>query len=167
MSRLRAFLLGGVDGVITSFAVAAGASLTDSPASTAAVVGFSSLAADGISMGVAEYLSSASEAELAIRDGRPPPGGGFTSSPLTLGITCFSAFVLSGCAPLLLFVTARERMPAAAGVSLLILLLLGATRGVTTGGRPLREAVLTTSLGVAAGAAAYGSAAAAAHIVDA
>lgn len=143
--------MGGVDGVITSFAVAAGASLTASPRETAAIVGFSSLVADGLSMGVSEYLSSASEAAMTSRAGHP----------ILLGLTCFLAFVCCGTVPLLLFVVARARLVAAAGGSLVLLLLLGAGRARVGGGRLLTDAGLTAALGALAGAAAYGVAVAA------
>ena len=143
--------MGGVDGVITSFAVAAGASLTASPRETAAIVGFSSLVADGLSMGVSEYLSSASEAAMTSRVGQP----------ILLGLTCFLAFVSCGTVPLFLFVVARARLVAAAGGSLVLLLLLGAGRARVGGGRLLADAGLTAALGALAGAAAYGVAVAA------
>ena len=51
MSLLRASLLGGVDGVITSFAIVAGTHAGEMTMDTLWVIGISSLVADGPSMG--------------------------------------------------------------------------------------------------------------------
>jgi len=58
MSWTRPAILGGVDGVITSFAVIASCHAAEFDTYTAFVIGLSSLLADGTSMGISEYLST-------------------------------------------------------------------------------------------------------------
>jgi VIT1/CCC1 family predicted Fe2+/Mn2+ transporter len=141
---LRASILGGVDGAITSFAIVAGASFTEDARSTVAVVGFSSLVADGFSMGVAEYLSSAAEQRL-----RP------TVNPALLGIACFSTFVVCGAFPLLIFL-ATERILSCAAFFLVELMLLGTGQSHSTDEWILTGLTRTATLGGAAGLVAYG-----------
>lgn len=146
MSYLKASVMGGVDGVITSFAVLAGASLMDDAMSTAAVVGFSSVIADGLSMGISEYLSSSSEAVLTNRVGRP----------VALGTVCFASFVVCGSFPVLMFLVARRRLLSCAAFAFVELVLLGAGQTVVTKEPLLLGVFRTSGLGACAGLVAYG-----------
>lgn len=145
MSLLKSIVMGGIDGTITSFAVAAGASFTDTPRDTAAVVGFSSVVADGISMGVSEYVSSTSEQAVTTRVG----------SPFVLAIACFSAFAGLGCVPLLVFI-ATENLLSTSMFALVALMLLGAGQTVFTRENVLCGLLRTALLGAFAGGAAVG-----------
>lgn len=58
---IRPFLLGGVDGIVTSFAIVAGVAAGNLSTSTVFIVGISSLVADGMSMGISEFLSVRSQ----------------------------------------------------------------------------------------------------------
>lgn len=60
-SHLRDFVLGAIDGVVTTFAVVAGVAGADYPASVAVVLGMANLAADGFSMAVGNYVGTKSE----------------------------------------------------------------------------------------------------------
>ena len=64
-------------------AVAAGGSLMQEATSIVTIVGFSSVIADGLSMGISEYLSSFSEKAVTERRG----------NPVCLGVVCFLSFV--------------------------------------------------------------------------
>lgn len=55
---VRPALLGAVDGIITSFAIVISSYVGDFSTAAVMIAGFSSLLADGLSMGVSEYLSS-------------------------------------------------------------------------------------------------------------
>lgn len=55
---------GGIDGVVTTFAVVAGAAGAGLSAKIILILGFANLIADGFSMGVGAYLSSKSEKAL-------------------------------------------------------------------------------------------------------
>ena len=92
-SYIRSIILGGIDGVITSFAVVAGASVTQRASNTVLIVGSSSILADGVSMGVSEFLSTTSaqnvdngKTELEQKKVRP----------WIMGVVCFCSFVLCG-----------------------------------------------------------------------
>jgi vacuolar iron transporter family protein len=59
-SPLGDFMLGGVDGVITTFAVVAGSAGGGLAATTVIILGLANLVADGFSMGVSNYLGTRS-----------------------------------------------------------------------------------------------------------
>ncbi len=60
-SHLRDFVLGAIDGVVTTFAVVAGVAGAEYPASVAIVLGMANLAADGFSMAVGNYVGTKGE----------------------------------------------------------------------------------------------------------
>ncbi len=55
---LKGMVFGGLDGILTSFAIVAGAAGGNLQWEVVLVLGFSNILADAISMGVGEYLSS-------------------------------------------------------------------------------------------------------------
>ncbi len=57
------FVFGGIDGVVTTFAVVAGVAGADLSASVILVLGLANLLADGFAMGIGNYLSIKSEKE--------------------------------------------------------------------------------------------------------
>lgn len=59
------FIYGANDGVITTFAVVAGATGASLPSSVVIILGFANLLADGISMGASNYLGEKSEIDYA------------------------------------------------------------------------------------------------------
>ena len=60
---IKSFVYGGLDGVITTFAVVAGVAGASLSPSVVLILGFANLAADGISMAVGDYLSTKAEKE--------------------------------------------------------------------------------------------------------
>ena len=66
--RMKTCLFGGLDGIITTFAVVAGAGGGGLSVSVVLIMGFSSLVADALSMGVGDALSSKAEGEVAERE---------------------------------------------------------------------------------------------------
>lgn len=160
MSVLRASLLGAVDGVITSFAIVAGAHAGDLGEGSMLVVAVSSLLADGLSMGVSEYLSSSSEKERAesVRGGGSVREGSIQQArPEVLGVACFASFVSAGAVPILAFVSfANGSLLSCAMFSLVELMLLGAARTRFTGEALLVGLGQTSLLGGLAGGVAYG-----------
>ena len=140
MSVLRASILGGIDGVITSFAVMAGASVGGLSNRDALLIGVSSVLADGFSMGASEYVSSYATSSKNAR---------------LLGLSCFSVFVLLGAVPILVFTLSRSLLSCAM-FALVELFVLGAVRTRFTD-EPLLLGVFQTALvGAAAGGIAYG-----------
>ncbi len=60
---LGEFVYGGIDGIVTTFAVVAASAAAGLEAGVILVLGFANLIADGISMGVSAYLSERSEVD--------------------------------------------------------------------------------------------------------
>ena len=92
---LRPFLLGAVDGLITSFVIVAGGYAGNVNKRSILIIGFSSLVADGFSMGVSEYLSTRNEQSLRMS--------------VYTGFACFLSFIVFGCLPLFGFLTGNSR----------------------------------------------------------
>lgn len=69
LSPLGDFMLGGVDGVITTFAVVAGSAGGQLPSSTVIILGLANLIADGFSMSVSNYLGTRTRQD-EVRQGR-------------------------------------------------------------------------------------------------
>lgn len=153
---LRAALLGAVDGVITSFAIVAGANALAETTVTVAVIGTSSLVADGLSMGVSEYISSASERALV-----SPPST--LPSAATLGAVCFLSFVVCGALPLVVFLVTNGSLLVCSSSTILELMGLAFARARVTKEASWIALTQTTLLGVLAGGAALGVGVLAAH----
>jgi len=62
---IKAAVFGGLDGIITTFAVVASVTGANLSAGVVIIMGFANLLADGLSMGVGEYLSGVSELQFA------------------------------------------------------------------------------------------------------
>lgn len=152
MSLLRAALLGGVDGTISSFAVVAGVDAGGWAVRGVLVVGVATTLADALSMGVSEYLSS----EAARDDAALAAPAQRRATPLGLGAACFAAFALSGAVPIVAYVASRGSVLSSAMFSLVWLMLLGVGRARVSGEWLLRGLLQTASLGAVAGAVAYG-----------
>ncbi|CAN0086207.1 unnamed protein product [Ectocarpus sp. 6 AP-2014] len=67
---LKAMVFGGLDGILTSFAIVAGAAGGHLPVAVVLVLGFSNIFADALSMGVGEYLSSKAHNEYVMAEKR-------------------------------------------------------------------------------------------------
>jgi len=60
---IKSMVYGGLDGIVTTFAVVAGVNGASLPAGVVLILGFANLVADGLSMAIGDYLSSKSERE--------------------------------------------------------------------------------------------------------
>ena len=94
MSYLSEVIYGGVDGIITTFAIISGSIGANMGNRVPLVIGTSSLVADGFSMGVSSYL-----AEQARIDKK---------NPVMVGLTTFISFVMIGILPLIPFIMNKE-----------------------------------------------------------
>lgn len=170
MSLLRASILGGVDGVITSFAVVAGGFAGGASVRDIGIVGSSSVIADGISMGISEFLSSTTERaseegataapaarRTTLERRRPTPmrAAPPRHSPSVLGVVCFVSFVVCGTVPLATFLASSQSILACAFFTASELMALGAARTLASGEFVLRGLLQTFALGAVAGSAAY------------
>lgn len=97
---LSEFVYGGIDGVVTTFAVVAGATGARFDLKVILVLGFANLVADGFSMGIGSYLSKKSELELMQKRGESIKD---EPSPVINGFTTYLAFILFGLVPLLAY----------------------------------------------------------------
>lgn len=98
--HIRGIVFGGMDGILTTFALLAAAEGTSQTSSSLTlVIGFSTVLADALSMAAGEYLSSKAENELAGSQPDPSEPG-----PLEKGGAMFLAFTLFGSMPLIGYV---------------------------------------------------------------
>lgn len=67
---LKALIFGGLDGILTSFAIVAGSTGGGLPVQTVLILGFSNIFADALSMGVGEFLSSKAHNEWVLSERR-------------------------------------------------------------------------------------------------
>jgi VIT1/CCC1 family predicted Fe2+/Mn2+ transporter len=150
---LPQFVYGGIDGIITTFAIVAGVVGAQLSATVILILGFANLLADGFSMAVSSYLSSESEYELDGEDGKQTK-----QVALYNAFATFIAFVLMGLFPLGPFVLSsflvlsQTLTIALSGfATLLAFVLVGAGKAYVTD-KPLIRAILETVLigGVAA-----------------
>src|SRR5688572_28390884 len=65
---LGEFVYGGIDGIVTTFAVVAGAAGAGFDTAVVIILGFANLVADGFSMAVSAYLAARSERDLYQRN---------------------------------------------------------------------------------------------------
>ena len=65
---IKSLIYGGLDGIITTFAVVAGVEGANLEASIVLILGFSNLIADGLSMAVGDYLSTKAENDYALSE---------------------------------------------------------------------------------------------------
>ena len=151
-SALKPFILGSVDGLITSFVIIAGGIAGDVSKNAVMIIGFSSLFADAFSMGTSEYLSSRTQSSFG--------------ESILFGVTCFSSFAVFGAIPLLGYSFAEQDFEFI--ISLLLFLFslscISLLRTYFVSAKALTSSGICSSileilvLGSFAGAIAYGTA---------
>ena len=102
---IRDLIYGANDGIITTFAVVAGVTGGALSARAVLIVGVANLLADGLSMGVGNYLSIRSHESALAAACRPEE----ESQPARHGIATFLAFVVAGAMPLAPYVVTAAR----------------------------------------------------------
>ena len=162
---IRDLIYGANDGVITTFAVVAG--VTGGALSTRAVliVGAANLLADGLSMGVGNYLSIRSHESALAAENRPEE----ESQPVRHGVATFLAFVAAGCMPLVPYAAGASedlRFAISGAVTFATLFAVGASRAAITTVRWWSGGMEMLILGLTVAAAAYGSGAGAAWLLN-
>lgn len=114
------------DGIITTFAVVAGAYGASLSSSVVLILGFANLFADGLSMAAGNYLGVKSEIAYQKAEG---DGRGLAHSPVKHGLVTLVSFVLAGLVPLLPYLSNLEnRFLASALLVAGMLFWIGASR---------------------------------------
>ena len=153
---IRDLIYGANDGIITTFAVVAGVTGGALSARTVLIVGIANLLADGLSMGVGNYLSIRSHESALAAESRPEE----ESRPARHGIATFLAFVVAGAMPLAPYVasaTDETRFLLSIVFTLLTLFAVGASKAAITTERWWRGGLEMLLLGTVVAAAAYWS----------
>lgn len=144
-SYLRDAVFAANDGVITTFAVVAGAAGASFNIGVVIILGFANLLADGFSMASGNYLGIKSEIEYEkIRGNKIDRQG----SPLTQSIVTFTAFNIAGVLPLLPYVTGVDyKFEVSAIIVAFVLFTIGAVRGLFIGKSIIKAGVETLLVG--------------------
>ena len=161
---IRDVVYGANDGVITTFAVVAGVTGGTLNPVAVLVLGFANLLADGLSMGVGNYLGIRSDER--VREAQHLPEQ--ETYPMKHGLATFTAFVIAGAVPLLPYVfggLTTSRFLASTVLSLAVLFLVGAARARVGTGRWWTNGLEMLGLGMLVGAAAYYAGAVVARLV--
>jgi VIT1/CCC1 family predicted Fe2+/Mn2+ transporter len=148
------FVYGANDGLVTTFAAVAGVEGGSLSALTILIVGVANLAADGLSMGIGNYLSIRARESARAAEGLPEE----ESQPIRHGTATALAFMTAGAVPLLpyaLGAPSPSRGYESSALTFATLFAVGAARGVITGVRWWWTGLEVLMLGAAAGAVAY------------
>lgn len=98
---LGQIVYGAIDGSVTTFAVVAGAAGAKLSSTVIIILGFANLVADGFSMGASAYLAAKSERDLKLSKDETHQGG---ETPLGDGLATFTAFLVVGLVPVIIYV---------------------------------------------------------------
>jgi VIT1/CCC1 family predicted Fe2+/Mn2+ transporter len=151
---IRDLVYGANDGVITTFAVVAGVTGGTLNPVAVLVLGVANLLADGLSMGVGNYLGIRSDERVREMQ-RLPEQEAF---PIRHGLATFVAFLTAGSVPLLPYVfpgLVGDRFFASTVLSLAVLFVIGAARSRVGTGTWWMNGLEMLGLGLIVGAAAY------------
>ena len=144
---------GANDGILTTFAVVAGVTGGALSATTVLVVGVANLVADGLSMGVGNFLGIRARESALEQQGRPQE----EAQPARHGFATFLAFVIAGSVPLAPYLVAGagdEFVPAAC-LAFAALFGVGAARSLVTASRWWVSGLEMLGLGVLVAVVAY------------
>lgn len=155
---------GANDGILTTFAVVAGVTGGSLSATAVIIVGAANLLADGLSMGVGNYLSIRARESALERQGRPEE----EARPARHGMATFLAFVSAGSVPLAPYLVPGigDRFPLAAALAFGALFGVGAARSAVTASRWWISGLEMLGLGTLVAAAAYATGAWMARFVE-
>jgi VIT1/CCC1 family predicted Fe2+/Mn2+ transporter len=153
---LRDLVYGANDGLITTFAVVAGVTGGALSSRALLVVGVANLIADGLSMGVGNYLGIRSDEGARAAQGLPE----LEAFPVRHGAATLLAFIAAGALPLAPFVWGEAgavRVLVSIVVTFGALFAIGALRSLVTTQRWWTAGLEMLGLGLAVAASAYGS----------
>lgn len=152
---LPEFVYGGIDGLVTTFAIvtaAVGASLSPG---VILVLGLANVLADAFSMGSSNYLASHSEQNLS--------GDKNHKQPLHTALVTFGSFVIIGLVPVVPFVlrlfiniSYNYTVGLSVGATMFMFLVVGYVEGSVTKSGRLKSALRTFLVGAVAAFIAFG-----------
>ena len=144
---------GASDGILTTFAVVAGVTGGALSPTTVVVVGMANLAADGLSMGVGNYLGIRARESALEQQGRPQQ----EAQPARHGSATFLAFVVAGSVPLAPYLVpgAGDEFVLAACLAFGALFGVGAARSLVTASRWWTSGLEMLGLGALVAVVAY------------
>jgi VIT1/CCC1 family predicted Fe2+/Mn2+ transporter len=152
---LKDMVYGANDGLITTFAVVAGVEGGALTQRAVLVVGFANLVADGLSMGVGNYLSIRSQEHVRRTLSLPEE----EASPARHGVATFLAFAAAGVVPLAAYVMpvvpASARVATATLSTFAALFGVGALRSTVTDEPALSGGLEMLGLGAVVAGVAY------------
>lgn len=156
-------IYGTNDGILTSFAIVAGVSGGALSATAVLIVGTANLFADGLSMGVGNYLSIRARESAREMQNLPEE----EANPVRHGLATFLAFAVAGAIPLLPYVipSLEYRFLLSSGLALAAQFAVGALRSLVTASRWWVSGLEMLALGVVVAAVAYGTGAGIATVV--
>jgi vacuolar iron transporter family protein len=153
---IRDLVYGANDGIITTFAVVSGVAGGQLSQVAVLVIGAANLAADGVSMGVGNFLAIRADERARAAEGLPE----LERHPWKHGMATLVAFVVAGAIPLVPYVLAPstgDRLMISTTATFGTLFLLGAARAVITRDRWWLSGFETLTLGAVVAIAAYGA----------
>ena len=162
---IRDLVYGANDGVITTFAVVAGVTGGTLSPVAVLVLGVANLLADGLSMGVGNYLGIRSDER--VREAQQLPEQ--EAFPIRHGLATFGAFVIAGAVPLVPYVFSdanTNRFAWSIILSLTVLFTIGAARAGVGSGTWWANGLEMLGLGAIVGAVAYYSGSVVAGLLD-
>ncbi|MDQ3008792.1 MAG: VIT1/CCC1 transporter family protein [bacterium] len=157
---LKAAVYGANDGIVTTFAVVAGVTGAGLDARIVLILGLANLIADGLSMGIGDYLGEVSEAKM---DENRNTGVAARQLWLT-GVITFASFIVAGALPLLPYIVEELGVPlplewrlsASVIATATALFIVGASRTMLIGGNWVKNGLQILLIGSIAAGAAYG-----------
>ena len=159
---MRDLVYGANDGIITTFAVVAGVAGGALSSQAVLIVGAANLFADGLSMGVGNYLGIRSHESARAAQGLDEE----EASPARHGMATFLAFVVAGAVPLVPYLLPVTHTAILSSVlTLLALFAVGSLRSLVTIDRWWAAGLEMLGLGAVVAVAAYASGAAVAAFV--
>ena len=153
---IRDVVYGANDGIITTFAVVAGVTGGALSPRAVLIVGAANLFADGLSMGVGNYLSIRSNESARAAEDLPEE----EARPARHGAATFLAFFLAGAIPLAPYVLAftdGQRLACSVILTFAALFGVGSLRSMVTIDRWWTAGLEMLGLGAAVALAAYAS----------
>jgi VIT1/CCC1 family predicted Fe2+/Mn2+ transporter len=161
---IRDLVYGANDGIITTFAVVAGVAGGAVSPTAVLIVGTANLAADGLSMGVGNFLAIRSHESARAAQDLPEE----EAAPSRHAIATFLAFVTAGAIPLVPYVLpglADDRFTWSVVATMAALFGIGAARAIVTADRWWKTGAEMLLLGAIVAASAYGAGALVATII--